>query len=114
MLVQTSQIVKKRGVSKKKRQLILTDTPRLIYVDPSKMIERGEIPWSPQLKAEAKDSSQFVVSVVCFFFFSFLFFQGKKLTRKGSEQPGRNYKLSDPSGTAKQWVDSINSLRDSK
>eukprot|EP01096_Ripella_sp_DP13-Kostka_P001319 TRINITY_DN1156_c0_g1_i1.p1 TRINITY_DN1156_c0_g1~~TRINITY_DN1156_c0_g1_i1.p1 ORF type:complete len:569 (+),score=250.40 TRINITY_DN1156_c0_g1_i1:79-1707(+) len=90
LLVQTSQIVKKRGVSKKKRQLILTDTPRLIYVDPSKMIERGEIPWSPQLKADAKDSSQFVVSV-----------------------PGRNYKLSDPSGTAKQWVDSINSLRDS-
>ena len=30
----------------KRRQLILTDAPRLYYVDPVAMVLKGEIPWS--------------------------------------------------------------------
>jgi hypothetical protein len=30
----------------RKRQLILTDRPRLFYVDPDSMSFKGEIPWT--------------------------------------------------------------------
>ncbi len=42
----TSLIWKRRGLFWKSRQLILTDQPRLIYVDPVGMKLKGEIPWS--------------------------------------------------------------------
>ncbi|RYH28490.1 hypothetical protein EON65_11995 [archaeon] len=35
-----------QGLFSKRRQLILTDAPRLIYVDPTSMELKGEIPWT--------------------------------------------------------------------
>ena len=34
-----------QGLFAKRRQLILTDAPRLLYVDPDSMEQKGEIPW---------------------------------------------------------------------
>lgn len=49
-----------------KRQLILTSSPRLIYVDPSKMVVRGEVEWTkadpPTIYAVSKDTFEIVVS----------------------------------------------------
>ena len=39
---------KRKGLFSKHRMLILTDKPRLIYVDPVTMVLKGEIPWAPQ------------------------------------------------------------------
>jgi len=48
-------VIKKRKMSRKKRMLILTDLPRLFYIDPRKMELKGEIPLDHQIKVEVKD-----------------------------------------------------------
>lgn len=44
----TGLVSKRVGLFSKRRQLILTDTPRLIYVDPETMEKKGEIPWTKE------------------------------------------------------------------
>eukprot|EP01133_Synstelium_polycarpum_P015416 gene15416-18283_t len=63
-IVESGLVWKKKGFSIKKRFLILTTEPRLIYIDPKKMEQKGEIPWSPSLKPEAKNTSNFVIQTV--------------------------------------------------
>ncbi|XP_047332192.1 3-phosphoinositide-dependent protein kinase 1-like [Impatiens glandulifera] len=41
-----SKVKKLRKITNKKVQLILTNKPKLIYVDPSKLVGKGDIPWS--------------------------------------------------------------------
>ncbi|XP_058821050.1 3-phosphoinositide-dependent protein kinase 1 isoform X2 [Topomyia yanbarensis] len=45
----------------RRRMLLLTTGPRLIYIDPIQMIKKGEIPWSKELRAEAKNFKIFLV-----------------------------------------------------
>eukprot|EP00008_Paramoeba_atlantica_P004263 CAMPEP_0201480474 /NCGR_PEP_ID=MMETSP0151_2-20130828/4952_1 /ASSEMBLY_ACC=CAM_ASM_000257 /TAXON_ID=200890 /ORGANISM="Paramoeba atlantica, Strain 621/1 / CCAP 1560/9" /LENGTH=434 /DNA_ID=CAMNT_0047862337 /DNA_START=167 /DNA_END=1471 /DNA_ORIENTATION=+ len=54
-------VVKKRGMSTKKRQLILTNTPRLIYVDPKKDQTMGEVPWVDEMTFQVNSSKDFIV-----------------------------------------------------
>mmetsp|Transcript_36789 Transcript_36789/g.67910 ORF Transcript_36789/g.67910 Transcript_36789/m.67910 type:complete len:465 (-) Transcript_36789:165-1559(-) len=49
------------GLFAKKRQLILTSFPRILYVDPQQMKLRGEIPWSENIVAELKNRKNFVL-----------------------------------------------------
>jgi 3-phosphoinositide dependent protein kinase-1 len=42
----TSSVYKRKGLFSKRRQLVLTDRPRLIYIDPSSMELKGEVPWT--------------------------------------------------------------------
>jgi len=46
---------KRKGLFARKRMLLLTTGPRLIYIDPVQMIKKGEIPWSADLRAEYKN-----------------------------------------------------------
>ena len=69
-----------------KRQLILTSTPRLIYVDPSKMELKGEVEWTkdspPTIYAVNKETFELVVSK-------------------------RNYKFVDKANGADYWVKQV-------
>ncbi|KAF0687128.1 Aste57867_21099 [Aphanomyces stellatus] len=78
-------ISKRKGLFSKKRQLILTSKPRLIYIDPIRMRQKGEIPWSENVYITVKNSSQFDVVT-----------------------PNRVYHLQDQVNGSKKWSDAIN------
>jgi len=48
-------VIKQRGLSRKKRMLLLTDYPRFLYIDLRKMEVKGEIAFDPTLKVEIKN-----------------------------------------------------------
>jgi 3-phosphoinositide dependent protein kinase-1 len=57
-------VYKRRKLSIKLRQLILTDGPRLFYLDPKKMEFKGEIPWSLIQKVEIRTDIMWKVHTV--------------------------------------------------
>ncbi|XP_052847991.1 3-phosphoinositide-dependent protein kinase 1 isoform X4 [Drosophila gunungcola] len=79
---------KRKGLFARKRMLLLTTGPRLIYIDPVQMIKKGEIPWSPELRAEYKNFKIFFVHT-----------------------PNRTYYLDDPEGYAIHWSEAIENMR---
>lgn len=54
-IIVSGLIYKRRKLSIKKRFMILTDSPRIIYIDPKKKILKGEVPWSRKLAVEVKN-----------------------------------------------------------
>ncbi|EQC40459.1 AGC/PDK1 protein kinase [Saprolegnia diclina VS20] len=78
-------VSKRKGLFSKKRQLILTSKPRLIYIDAIRMRQKGEIPWSDSMYITIKNSSTFDVVT-----------------------PNRVYHLSDAANGSKKWSDAIN------
>lgn len=53
-----------QGLFARRRQLLLTDGPHLYYVDPVNKVLKGEIPWSQELRPEAKNFKTFFVHTV--------------------------------------------------
>lgn len=76
---------KKGTIFTKRRLLILTDKPQLMYIDVDRMVVRGTIEYSPEMKCVAKNKKAFSV-----------------LT------PKRVYAFEDPDGKAEEWRDKIN------
>ena len=77
-------IEKRKGLFAKKRELILTDGPRLIYIDPVGNEVKGEIPWSTALNVEVKNLRTFFIHT-----------------------PSRTYYLEDLNNGAQAWADAI-------
>lgn len=48
----------------RKRMFLLTTGPRLYYVDPERMVLRGQVPWSADMKTEAKNFRTFYIHTV--------------------------------------------------
>uniref|UniRef100_A0A6B2L505 non-specific serine/threonine protein kinase n=1 Tax=Arcella intermedia TaxID=1963864 RepID=A0A6B2L505_9EUKA len=90
-IVVSGHVIKKRKMSKKRRFLILTDTPRLFYVDPKKMELKGEILWDKTLKVAVKNDVVWTVSI-----------------------PKRVYDFEDISKEASRWKEGIEKLQKSK
>jgi len=80
-------IWKRKGLSIKQRQLLLTDTPRLIYIDPKRFLYRGEIPWVDYVRPELKNNADFFIHT-----------------------PKRKYNLEDTAHKAGQWVEVIQKM----
>lgn len=57
-------VEKRKGLFARRRMLLLTTGPRMFYVDPVNMVLKGEIPWSPELRVEAKNFRIFLVHTV--------------------------------------------------
>lgn len=85
LIVKCGLVDKRKGLFSKRRQLILTDAPRLYYIDPVNMVLKGEIPWSKSMRVEIQNWRIFFVHT-----------------------PNRTYYLEDPTGQAQEWVDIIN------
>lgn len=90
LIIKEGPVEKRRGLSSKKRQLVLTDRPRLFYIDTSTMVVMGEIPWpkdvsSNELKPQYKTPKSFWVHT-----------------------PDRIFYLEDLNRQAVTWVDAIN------
>lgn len=55
---------KRVGLFSRRRMLLLTATPRLIYIDPSTNIKKGEIPFDETIQCEPKNFKVFLVHTV--------------------------------------------------
>uniref|UniRef100_A0A0A1WEX9 3-phosphoinositide-dependent protein kinase 1 n=2 Tax=Zeugodacus cucurbitae TaxID=28588 RepID=A0A0A1WEX9_ZEUCU len=84
VILKKGYINKRKGLFARRRMLLLTTGPRLIYIDPVQMVKKGEIPWSAELRVEPKNFKIFFVHT-----------------------PNRTYYLDDPDGYSLEWVDSI-------
>lgn len=63
-IIRKGFVVKRRGLFPRRRLLILTNSPRLIYIDPSTNIQKGEIQFDNITKAEPQDFKTFYVHTV--------------------------------------------------
>lgn len=84
LILKTGVVDKRKGLFPRRRQLILTEGPHLYYVDASAMVLKGEIPWTKDLRPEAKNFEVFFVHT-----------------------PKRVYYLEDHTGYAMEWVKKI-------
>ncbi|RMX49600.1 hypothetical protein pdam_00003014 [Pocillopora damicornis] len=84
LIIKTGVVDKRKGLFPRKRTLILTEGPRLYYVDAQAMVLKGEIPWTKDLRPEAKNFNVFFVHT-----------------------PKRIYYLEDHTGYAMDWVKKI-------
>uniref|UniRef100_H3A0R9 3-phosphoinositide-dependent protein kinase 1 n=1 Tax=Latimeria chalumnae TaxID=7897 RepID=H3A0R9_LATCH len=84
LILKMGPVDKRKGLFARRRQLLLTEGPHLYYVDPVNKVLKGEIPWSLELRPEAKNFKTFFVHT-----------------------PNRTYYLMDPSGNAHKWCKKI-------
>ncbi|KAG2385503.1 hypothetical protein C9374_003318 [Naegleria lovaniensis] len=79
-IVYTRKVVKRRRLTAKKRQLILTDWPRLMYIDYENMVVKGFVPLSKTLKIIKKSDNNMILRT-----------------------PGRDYIIEDVKGCVDRW-----------
>ncbi|KAF7630774.1 Protein kinase domain-containing protein [Meloidogyne graminicola] len=89
LILKCGLIDKKKGLFARRRMFLLTEGPHLFYVDPVSMHLKGEVPFSAQMRTEAKNFRTFFVHT-----------------------PKRTYYLFDPERHAKDWCDAIDLARE--
>uniref|UniRef100_A0A914VUR2 3-phosphoinositide-dependent protein kinase 1 n=1 Tax=Plectus sambesii TaxID=2011161 RepID=A0A914VUR2_9BILA len=89
LILKSGLVDKKKGLFARRRMFLLTEGPHLYYVDPTNMELKGEVPWSRQMRPEAKNFRTFFVHT-----------------------PNRTYYLFDPSRNAIEWCEAIEKVRE--
>ncbi|XP_062573313.1 3-phosphoinositide-dependent protein kinase 1-like isoform X1 [Saccostrea cucullata] len=87
LILKQGLIDKRKGLFARKRMFLLTEGPHLYYVDTANMVLKGQIPWSEELRPEAKNFKTFFVHT-----------------------PNRTYYLEDRESRAQDWVAKINEV----
>jgi hypothetical protein len=87
-LIYSSPVIKKSGLSSRKRQLLLTDLPRFIYIDEFNMEIKGTIEWSDSINIIKKTEKSFEIVV-----------------------PGRKYLIEDQCFNADEWIKHVEFLK---
>ena len=77
LILKQGFVDKRKGLFARRRMLLLTTGPHLYYVDASNMVLKGQIPWSKDLKPEAKTFKTFFVHTVSILYF--IFYIGLKI-----------------------------------
>ena len=78
---------KKKGLLARRRMFLLTEGPRLYYVDPDRMVLKGQVPLSKTVKMEIRDPRIFFLHT-----------------------PGRIYYLLDPKSNAQEWCVAVEDI----
>ncbi|XP_048762659.1 3-phosphoinositide-dependent protein kinase 1-like [Ostrea edulis] len=84
LILKQGLVDKRKGLFARKRMLLLTEGPHLYYVDPANQVLKGQIPWSEELRPEAKNFKTFFVHT-----------------------PNRTYYLEDRESRSQDWVAKI-------
>lgn len=79
---------KRKGLFSKRRQLVLTSKPRLLYFDPSTMELKGEIPWSAECPVECIPMTGTSFDIL-------------------AKSTGRRYHITDSEAGSQMWMDLI-------
>lgn len=69
LILKQGLIDKKKGLFARRRMFLLTMGPHLYYVDPANMVLKGEIPFTADLRVEAKNFKTFFVHTVSIMFY---------------------------------------------
>ncbi|VDN17981.1 unnamed protein product [Gongylonema pulchrum] len=89
LIIKSGFLEKKKGLFSRRRMFLLTEGPNIYYVDPLSMELKGKIPFSRQLRVEAKNFRTFFVHT-----------------------PSRTYYLFDPERNAVEWCNAIEAVRE--
>ncbi|ENN73129.1 hypothetical protein D910_03408 [Dendroctonus ponderosae] len=88
LILKQGLVDKRKGLFPRRRMFLLTLGPHLYYVDPGTMTFKGEIPWSKDLRIEAKNFKTFFIHT-----------------------PNRKYYLEDPDGYALEWCKAVDQVK---
>ncbi|XP_076818786.1 3-phosphoinositide-dependent protein kinase 1-like [Clavelina lepadiformis] len=88
LILKRGQLEKKRKLSVKVREFILTEGPKLLYIDPVSKEVKGEIPWSSELRTEPRSFRIFYIHT-----------------------PNRTYHLIDKTNNAMKWCKKIDEIK---
>ncbi|KRX42406.1 3-phosphoinositide-dependent protein kinase 1, partial [Trichinella murrelli] len=87
LIIKSGYLEKRKGLFARRRMFLMTEGPHLYYVDPVNMELKGQIPWTQELRTEAKNFKIFFVHT-----------------------PNRTYYLEDPTGHCLDWCKAIEQL----